>query len=138
MRKTSSKKRAKSKKLNPALKKKLIFEALILLIYAIMIAAICIVLFIFDLPQKSVYYIILTVLGISSLCGGYIIGKKEKKNGLVVGVVYNILPCVIILLVSLLLNSFAFNYRLLVTALIMLIFSAVGGITAVNTRNKSR
>lgn len=138
MLKNSSKGRSKNKKMNPEIKRKLFFQGLIVFVYTIMALLICAVFFLCDIPAESVYYIILAVLGFSAFASGYIIGKKEKKNGLAVGVMYNLVPIVIVMISSLVLNSFTFDYRLVVTLAVLVIFSAVGGITAVNSRRKSR
>lgn len=124
------------KKSNSKLKKILLLEFAILIIYYIISLIVCTLLFTVDIPIGAVYYIILISLALSAFLSGYITGVKMKKNGLISGVIYNLFMVVLTLLISLLLNGFSFDYRMFVTLVVMLAMSAAGGITAVNSKRK--
>lgn len=126
------------KKLNPKLKNVLLLEVSVLLIYLIVATIVCLLLFTVDIPINSVYYIILVSMALSSFLSGYLVGKKIKKNGLISGVVYNSFIILTIALISLTMNDFSFDFRLFITFAVMLIMSAAGGVSAVNTKRKSR
>lgn len=128
----------RDKKINPELKGIIILEAVIFLLYLIISLIVCTVLYLSDIQTDIYYYIILAALALTSFVSGYITGKKMKKNGLVNGVLYNIFIVIIIILTSLILNGFTFDYRLFLTLGLMIVMSAIGGISAVNTRRKSR
>lgn len=138
MLKNNQKVGGKNKKLNSGINKKLFFQGLILFIYTFAVALMCTALFLCEIPAESTYYIMLAVVAAAAFVSGYLIAKKEKKNGLAVGLIYNLLPCVIMLGVSLILNNFTFDYRLPVTLAVILVMSAAGGIAAVNSRRKTR
>ncbi len=109
-----------------------------------LILAVCFVLFLIfsavsvgaDIKKDYMFYVSLGFIGASSFIAGFIAGIKERKNGMVYGLI-NALPLnAILFLISLILNGFGADINLLFSVLISLVLSAVGGIVSVNIRLK--
>ncbi len=87
-------------------------------------------------PQEYLEYIILTIDAISVFIGGYIAARINKCNGMIVGLIVGF-----IVFLSLIISGFiAFNTTLtlvtLLKAIVILIFSILGGIKGVNVKEK--
>ena len=89
-----------------------------------------------DIGVNSMLYISAAFIGISSFISGVIAGMKERKKGIICGII-NVLPLnMILLIISLALNSFKADISLLIIFLAGIIAAATGGIVAVNIRIK--
>ena len=89
-----------------------------------------------DLPKKYDFIISLSVFAISSLMVGFIAGIKQKQNGLISGILYSLPMNVIVILLSLIIGKFNVGVNLAITVITLIVFSAVGGILAVNKRRQ--
>ncbi len=89
-----------------------------------------------DVGVNSMFYIALAFTGFASFISGCIAGFKERKKGIICGIV-NALPFNVILLVtSLAFNGFKADISLPITLLTGLLAAAAGGIVSVNIRLK--
>ena len=103
-------------------------------VYLIVTSVFCMLIYITDMNVYENYLLIVLSFGFSCFISAYLIGRRIRKNGLITGNIFNILPTLIFILISLILNSFSFDYRLAILILIHLIFSSVGGIISVNSK----
>lgn len=89
-----------------------------------------------DLKQEYVFFAALLLIGICSFLSGFTAGIKERRNGMIKGVISGLPFNLIIMLVSLIMNGFSADLNALFTFLGGLLFSAIGGIVSVNIRIK--
>ena len=89
-----------------------------------------------DISIKNIYYLSLIQFSVSSFITGFISALKKRKNGLVCGIIGALPLNVSVLILSLVINSFSIDLRMLVSFLILIISSAAGGVISVNTRLK--
>lgn len=87
-----------------------------------------------DLKQS---YDTIVSLGTFSLCSFFtalFAGLKIREKGLLVGVIYTLPLNTLTMLISLIFTDFKVDYKLLLTAVFLVLSAALGGITAVNLR----
>ncbi len=108
-------------------------STIIYIILIILISAICVKA---DINKESMAYISLAFIGAASLISGFLAGIRERKNGIVCGLLGALPINLFMIAVSLITNKFSADLSILYTALICLISSAVGGIISVNIRVK--
>ena len=89
-----------------------------------------------QLPYDYLEYIMLITDAVSVFIGGYIAGRLNKSQGLILG-----LLCGAIVLVSIIIGGFitgpqTITLITLLKAVVIIIFSALGGIKGVNTKEK--
>ena len=87
-----------------------------------------------DIPQKYDYIFSVALFLISSFITGFFAGMKIRENGLLVGSLYALPMNIVTLLISVIMNSFNISFNLLITAIMLILFSGIGGIFAVNKR----
>lgn len=90
----------------------------------------------FDLQKSDNFIVLLFMLAIGSFISGYFSGKVKRRNGMTTGIIYVIPSVLLLVLISLILNTFSFDINILISALISVISSATGGIVGVNMRQK--
>ena len=110
----------------------------VLLINILTISLLCMYFYFRSTNVFREFIVILIAFSVADFISSYYIGKKTRKNGMIYGIVYNLPVIVLIIFISLILNSFTFDMRLLFFAVIRIILSAAGGITAVNTKSKRK
>lgn len=110
----------------------------ILLINILTILLLCMYFYFRDTNVFREFIVILIAFSVADFISSYYIGKKTRKKGMIYGVVYNLPVIVLIIFISLILNSFTFDMRLMFFAVIRIILSAAGGITAVNIKSKRK
>lgn len=106
---------------------------------AINIIAILIICLFFYITDRDIYddfMLITTVISASYFLSSYIIGKRLKSKGMIYGLCYNLPTIMLILIISLCLNSFSFDERIFILSGLCILTSALGGITAVNSKSK--
>ncbi len=87
-----------------------------------------------DVGTDSMLYISIAFIGVSSFISGCIAGFRERRKGIICGIV-NVLPLnILIFAFSLIFNSFKADISILITFLTGILTSATGGIVAVNIR----
>lgn len=88
------------------------------------------------LPENSLEYISLAILGIGSLIGGYIAGRINKSSALIIGILTGIFIFVIVLFAGINTISNGFEVLSLFKLIIILLFSITGAVTGVNKKQK--
>ncbi|MBQ7118220.1 MAG: TIGR04086 family membrane protein [Clostridia bacterium] len=106
----------------------IIFGALLVILSAVCVKA--------DINKESMSYIALVFIGVISLTTGFLFGIRERKNGIVCGILGALPVNLLIIAVSLIINKFSVDINILYTALVCLVSSSVGGIVSVNIRMK--
>ncbi len=87
-----------------------------------------------DVGTESMLYVSLAFIGISSFVSGCAAGFRERRKGIICGIV-SVLPLNTLLLVfSLIFNSFKTDISMMITFLTGILTAALGGIIAVNVR----
>lgn len=106
------------------------------LIQICVLILLCIVALITDIGTDSIY--LFTVIGLcaGNMASGFINGRTVRRKGLINGIIYTLPSTGIVLLISLYMNDFKIGYKLPLSAALLCIFAAVGGILAVNIRKK--
>ena len=92
---------------------------------------------ILDVDSESYLIISCVSLAVGSFLSGFAISRKKRSKGLLNGVIYS-LPILVFPLISLFFNKFSIDFSLLINVLIILIFSASGGIVSVNIRKRTK
>ena len=87
-----------------------------------------------DIPRKYDYIVSLIIFAVASFLTGYFAGIKLRKNGLLFGVIYALPMNIVIIIISLILGGFTFGINLIITAIVLIAVSGIGGILAVNKR----
>lgn len=112
--------------------------AVVALINLVSVLVLCLYFYLADKNVYEEYIVILIGLSAADFVSSYFIGKKIRKNGMLYGVLYNLPFIVLFIVISLLLNGFSFDSRLLYFIVSKIILSAIGGITAVNSKSKRK
>ena len=87
-----------------------------------------------DISRKYDLIFTLIIFAISSLAVGFFAGIKLRQNGLISGILYSLPMNLLTIVISLLLNDFTFSVNIIITAVILILSSGIGGILAVNKR----
>ena len=87
-------------------------------------------------PTDIISYISLVFLGVGGLVGGYIAARLNKSSGLAVGALTGFIIFLIILIVGLSQSAATISLYTLYKFLILIIFSALGGILGINKQGK--
>ena len=89
-----------------------------------------------DLSRKYDYLFSVIIFVICSFLTGFYSGNKLRQNGLLTGVVYSLPMNTLTLLISLIFSDFKADSSIIITVLLLVVSSAVGGILAVNKRHR--
>lgn len=90
----------------------------------------------FDLQKSDNFIVLLFMLAIGSFISGYFSGKVKRHNGMTTGIIYVIPSVLLLVLISLILNTFSFSINIFISVLVSVFAAAVGGIVGVNMRQK--
>lgn len=129
---TNSKKKKSTK--NAELSGFIRIQIYALIIYFVMFFAFSLVCLATDLSKDYTYYVSLALFSVSSFLVGFISGTKIRQNGLVTGVLHALPMNLLLLVTSLVFNGFKADYSALISAVVMILASAVGGIVSVNIK----
>lgn len=91
-----------------------------------------------EIKQKMYFYLSIAIFAIVSFIAGYYSGFKIHHNGLITGVIFCLPANILIILISLILNHFKFDFSCGISFIILLVASMLGGILSVNTRKKAK
>lgn len=91
-----------------------------------------------NLDEKACFYAAIFVFALSSFVSGYFSGYKVRKNGLVTGLVFALPANAAAVFISLACSGFKADFTILITLMILLISSMLGGVLSVNTRLKAK
>lgn len=87
-----------------------------------------------DSDTASFKYIVSAIGAVSGFLGGFIAVRPVRKNGIAFGALSALVPCVLILAVSALLTKSPISIAGWIFIAVNILFSAIGGIVAVNKR----
>lgn len=87
-----------------------------------------------DLPDKYDYVYSLVLLTLCSFLTGFYAGLKLRENGLLVGILYALPMNVLTILISAVLCDFDIGLNTIISAVVLIVASGIGGIFAVNKR----
>jgi putative membrane protein (TIGR04086 family) len=89
-------------------------------------------------PQEYLNYLMLGILGIGGLVGGYISARLNNSSGLIIGLITGLLLYLIILIAGLATSFGTVTIFTLYKLLVLAVLSAVGGVLGVNKKDKIR
>ena len=89
-----------------------------------------------DVPQGYDYYFSALIFVICSFLTGFYAGIRIRQNGLVAGIIFSLPMNTLVVILSLIFADFKADAHLFITALLLIISSAIGGVIAVNKRHK--
>ena len=87
-----------------------------------------------DVDTASFKYVILAMSVVSGFVGGFVAVRPIRKNGIAFGALSSVVACAVIILVSVLLTKNAVSITGWIFIALYIMFSAIGGIVAVNKR----
>lgn len=88
-----------------------------------------------DVKDTAISVMSTAALGIGAYCGGYISGKRRRKNGLLMGVLCGVFIFLIVLILGALFSKAAQSFPLSAKLAVTLVCAAAGGVVGVNSRN---
>lgn len=91
-----------------------------------------------SLDTKFYFYITVFSIALASFLSSFYSGYKIHKNGLVVGLLFSLPMNIIWLIVSAVINSFKSDATIIISLVVLLIVSMLGGVLAVNTGLKAK
>lgn len=90
------------------------------------------------LPEGLLEYISLGILALGGFIGGYIAGRIYKKNGIFIGLATGLFMYIIVFIAGISSISGGFTIFSLLKLIVLLFFSIVSAILAVNKKEKIR
>lgn len=85
--------------------------------------------------KTAIYkYFVFFISAISGFVGGLIAVKPFRKNGLIIGALSSVPAFIIIFLISSIISTTGIGVFGFISAIVMTLFSAIGGIISVNKR----
>ena len=91
-----------------------------------------------DLQKSQNYIVSLCIIGFTCFASGVLSGKFKRKNGIITGIIYILPQLTLLLLISVILNSFSIDLNIIISTAVSVISAAVGGITGVNMKQKAK
>ncbi len=91
-----------------------------------------------DLQKSQNYIVSLCIIGFACFASGVLSGKFKRKNGIITGIIYILPQMTLLLLISVILNSFSIDLNIIISTAVSLISAAVGGISGVNMKQKAK
>jgi len=135
----SGKTKSTNKKQKSFLGKNIILRlSVVLFIHILTVLLTCTFFYATDKDVYDGYPITMIALTVAGFISAYFIGKKIRKNGMVLGIAYNLPITAVYIIISLIASKFQFDSRIFLLPVIQIIISAIGGITAVNSKSKNK
>ncbi|MBQ1996611.1 MAG: TIGR04086 family membrane protein [Clostridia bacterium] len=91
-----------------------------------------------DLQRSQNYIVSLCIIGFVCFASGVLSGKFKRKNGIITGIIYILPQLTLLLLISVIFNSFSIDINIIISTAVSVISAAVGGITGVNMKQKAK
>lgn len=91
-----------------------------------------------DLQKSQNYIVSMCIIGFVCFASGVLSGKFKRKNGIITGIIYILPQMTLLLLISVILNSFSIDLNIIISTAVSVISAAVGGITGVNMKQKAK
>lgn len=89
-----------------------------------------------SIPHDYMSIISIILCGVSSFMSGYVSARVTKEKGLIIGSVSGIIMFIIVLLTGLIWRDGNFTYLTLVKLALFTLFGALGGVKAVNKKDR--
>lgn len=105
---------------------------------AVVLTAVSILSLIFYVSTDYYYILMLISLAAGGFASGFIYCRKKRQKGLVNGLIVSLAADLLLLILSLILNGFSFDYHIILSAVCHILMSGAGGIVSVNIRKKSK
>lgn len=129
------KKANKKSSIDPKLKMLLKVQIINAALYTVLIFAAALILFSLDsINEKYYFYSVAVPVSFANFLSGYYTGIKLRKNGLLNSLIFCLPMTVLLLFISVAVNSFKIDLTALISAILMLCGAMLGGITSVNTK----
>ena len=87
-----------------------------------------------DADINSFKYVIFALSVVSGFIGGFVAVRPVRKNGIAFGALSSVVPCAVIILASVLIAKSSVAITGWIFIALYILFSAIGGIVAVNKR----
>ncbi|MFI3141086.1 MAG: TIGR04086 family membrane protein [Clostridia bacterium] len=91
-----------------------------------------------DLARSNIFYASIVSLAFGSFFSSFYAGYKIHKNGLVTGFLFCLPINVLMILISMITNSFEIDLTALIAFFILVVVSMLGGIISVNITMKAK
>lgn len=89
-----------------------------------------------DIKASHFYLISIASLSSGSVIAGFIAGKSKQRKGLVYGMLFSLPFNAAVLIISLFLNSFSFDYMAVISLILSVVLSGIGGSVSINLKKK--
>ena len=89
-----------------------------------------------DIKNSGYYSMCLLSLSLGCFVSGFVTARKMKHNGLMHAVIYSLPGNLSYIVLSSALNSFKIDYHIILSLMLIIVSSAIGGIISVNVRPK--
>ena len=110
-----------------------------IILQAVIFTLCAVIAYIADVKTTEYYIFSIVSLLTGSLLNGFISGRETRKKGLLSGIIFTLPSIVFYNFISLIANGFKADYVFLILSFIIpVIFSAIGGILSVNIRLNKR
>ncbi len=90
----------------------------------------------FTVPDEVITFMSAIAISAGAFFGGFVCAYKKRRNGFITGVFTGVIIYALVLFFGALIASSAISFGLFSKLLIVLVFSAVGGIIGVNVKKK--
>lgn len=119
--------------------KKALFEQLIiLLIYTVLLLTATYIAFLFGIEKKQCFYGSCGALSAASFISAFAAAKHAGKNGLIVGLLKTAFCNLLVMIAACICTGFHPDLRLLISAAILVLSAALGGIFGVNLNSRQK
>lgn len=110
-----------------------------IILQAVIFTLSAVIAYIADVKTTEYYIFSIVSLSTGSFLNGFVSGRETRKKGLLNGIIYTLPSVVFYNFISLIANGFKADYVFLILSFIIpVIFSAIGGILSVNIRLNKR
>ncbi len=103
-----------------------------------MLFVVCIGALAVDVKSKNFYLLSAISLCLGCFVSGFVSVRKTKKNGLLNGILYCLPSNLLFIIVSSALNAFKVDCFTIISFVLLVIASAIGGVLSVNFKPKSK
>lgn len=138
MTKRSKGKPRSEKKINARTKIFIKTQIFALIVYILIFTVTSVAVYYSDIDKSKSFYLSAIAFAVSSFICGFYPGYKIHKNGLYVGLLFGLPMNIIIVFISFIINSFHVDFTALITLVILIICSMLGGVLSVNTKLKAK
>lgn len=133
-RRSKSKPKPQNSSVKNMILKTLIGSAVSMVVFVVLALIAAFILWKNDADVPSFKYIISVLGAVAGLVGGFVAVRPVRKNGIAFGALSALLPCAVIITAAVLIAKTSLSLAGWIFVAVYIVFSAVGGIIAVNKR----